>query len=158
MGGKEACHPAAISCMGDLSMRQGLTRSRTRSQSKTPACVIGEHEGESSARLVIGWYAFSIAASCRGHHPQRHQPRGLSNRGAGRDGWCEHLCQHERIFESDVVYESRAKSFHLGDAPHVAHLISADAVAGRNVAPFKRGGDTANGIIEAEPTLKQVQL
>lgn len=71
--------------------------------------------------------------------------------------WVEHLRQHERLIESDVVYERRAKSFHLGDAPHVTHLISADAVAGHNVGTFKRAGDT-NGIIEAEPTLKKVQL
>ena len=74
------------------------------------------------------------------------------------ESWVEHLRQHERMIASDVVYESRAKSFDLGDAPRVTHLISADAVAGRNVGSFKRHGETANGVIEAEPTLKKVQL
>jgi len=72
--------------------------------------------------------------------------------------WVEHLRQHERMIASDVVYESHAKSFHLGGAPHVTHLISADAVAGRNVGSFKRTGNTANGVLEAEPALKKVQL
>jgi len=74
------------------------------------------------------------------------------------ESWVEHLRQHERMIASDVVYESRAKSFDLGAAPRVTHLISADAVAGRNVGSFKRHGETANGVIEAEPTLKKVQL
>jgi MFS family permease len=50
--------------------------------------------------------------------------------------WVEHLRQHERTIASDLVYESRAKSFHVGDA-HVTHLISADTVAGRNTGSFK---------------------
>ena len=50
--------------------------------------------------------------------------------------WVEHLRQHERTIASDVVYESRAKSLHVGDA-QVTHLISADTVAGRNTGSFK---------------------
>ncbi len=72
--------------------------------------------------------------------------------------WVEHLRQHDRMIESDVVYESRAKSFDLGNTPRVTHLISADAVAGRNVGSFKRNSDAANQVIEVEPALKKVQL
>jgi hypothetical protein len=90
--------------------------------------------------------------------------------------WVEHLRQHERLIASDVVYESRAKSFHLDDT-RVTHLISADAVAGRNVGSFKGvsisdtgdpGADkpdpgqgapgAGNGVIEeVAPVLKKVQ-
>ncbi len=72
--------------------------------------------------------------------------------------WVEHLRQHERLIESDVVYERGAKSFHLGDAPHVTHLISADAVAGHNVGTFKRNAGRTTSVIESEPALKKVQL
>ncbi len=34
--------------------------------------------------------------------------------------WVEHLRLHERRIESDVVYEERARSFQLGDAPPVS--------------------------------------
>jgi MFS family permease len=72
--------------------------------------------------------------------------------------WVEHLRLHERRIESDLVYEARAKSFVLGEGTRVTHLISADAVAGRNVGSFKRDGGAANGIAAAEHTLKKVQL
>ncbi len=72
--------------------------------------------------------------------------------------WVEHLRQHERMIESDIVYESQAKSFHLGDSPQVTHLISADAVAGRNVGTFKRDAGRTTSVIESEPALKKVQL
>ena len=72
--------------------------------------------------------------------------------------WVEHLRQHERLIASDAVFESRAKSFHLGKERHITHLISADAIAGRNVGSFKRGAPAANDDIETEPTLKKVQL
>jgi predicted MFS family arabinose efflux permease len=72
--------------------------------------------------------------------------------------WVEHLRLHERRIESDLVYEARAKSFMLDAAPHVSHLISADAVAGGNVGTFKRDGRSASGIAEPEPALKKVQL
>ena len=70
--------------------------------------------------------------------------------------WIEHLRLHERRIESDMVYEIRARSFQLGDAPHVTHLISADAVAGRNVGTFKRDAGRTTSVIESEPTLKRV--
>ncbi len=84
--------------------------------------------------------------------------------------WVEHLRQHERMIASDVVYESRAKSFALGGGPHVTHFISADAVAGVNVGTFKRDGKrggkrvgenngaAATGIVEDEPALRKVEL
>ena len=56
------------------------------------------------------------------------------------ESWLEHLRQHQRMTASDFVYETEVKSFHLGDGPAVTHLISADAVAGRNVGTFKRDG------------------
>jgi Transmembrane secretion effector len=72
--------------------------------------------------------------------------------------WVEHLRQHERLIASDAIYDSQAKSFNLGDTLHITHLISADAVAGRNVGTFKREAHAANGTNEAEPMLKKVQL
>jgi len=71
--------------------------------------------------------------------------------------WLEHLRQHERGIASDVVYERRAKSFHLGDAPAVTHLISANAVAGHNAGSFTRDGAPSD-IIESKPALRKVQL
>jgi MFS family permease len=68
--------------------------------------------------------------------------------------WLEHLRQHQRMIESDFVYETEVKSFQLGDGPAVTHMISADAVAGRNVGTFKRDG-AASKTTNAE-ALKQV--
>jgi MFS family permease len=72
--------------------------------------------------------------------------------------WVEHLRLHERRIESDLVYEARAKSFLLDNGPQVAHLISADAVAGRNVGTFKRDAGRTTAVIETPPDLKKVQL
>lgn len=69
--------------------------------------------------------------------------------------WVEHLRQHERMIASDVVYESHARSFHLGDAPAATHLISDNAVALHNPGSFKRDGAT-NGAVDSEPVLKRV--
>lgn len=72
--------------------------------------------------------------------------------------WVEHLRQHERGIASDVVYESRAKSFHLGET-QVTHLISADAVAGANVGSFKRESSSESGVLEdSDSVLKKVHL
>jgi MFS family permease len=72
--------------------------------------------------------------------------------------WVEHLRLHERRIESDLVYEARAKSFVLGEGASVSHLISADAVVGRNVGSFKREAGRTTTVIEPEPALKKVQL
>ena len=69
--------------------------------------------------------------------------------------WVEHLRQHERMIASDVVYESRARSFHLGDAPAATHLISANAVALHNPGSFKRDA-AANGVVDSAPVLKRI--
>jgi MFS family permease len=73
------------------------------------------------------------------------------------ESWVEHLRQHERMIASDVVYENGAKAFDLGDTPIVTHLISADAVAGRNVGSFKQDSGAGNDTTKAEPLLKKVQ-
>jgi len=71
--------------------------------------------------------------------------------------WVEHLRLHERRIESDMVYETRARSFHLGDVPPpVTHLISADTVAGHNVGTFKRDAGRTTSVIEVQPVLKRV--
>jgi len=74
--------------------------------------------------------------------------------------WVEHLRLHERRIESDVVYEERARSFQLGDAPPVTHLISADAVAGHHPGSFRAGRVTVavRKSEPSEPALKKVQL
>jgi MFS family permease len=72
--------------------------------------------------------------------------------------WVEHLRQHERMIASDAIYDSRAKAFDLGGKRHVTHLISADAIAGRNVGTFKREGLPPEGTPSAEAILKKVQL
>ena len=70
--------------------------------------------------------------------------------------WLEHLRSHARMIESDVVYESQARSFQLDAGPAVTHLISADAVAGRNVGTFKRKGVPPRGAAEEASALKKV--
>jgi hypothetical protein len=72
--------------------------------------------------------------------------------------WVEHLRLHERRIESDMVYEARARSFQLGGAPAVTHLISADAVAGRNVGTFKHEDGRTTAVIETQPALRKVEL
>ncbi len=72
--------------------------------------------------------------------------------------WLEHLRQHDRLTASDEVFENRAKSFNLGPDRHVTHLISADAVAGRNVGSFNRNAGRTTAVIEPQPVLKKVQL
>jgi predicted MFS family arabinose efflux permease len=43
--------------------------------------------------------------------------------------WVEHLRQHERMVQSDVVFASTARSFHIGEhPPAVKHLVSGQAV------------------------------
>jgi hypothetical protein len=69
--------------------------------------------------------------------------------------WVEHLRQHDRMIASDMVYESRAKSFHLGDDTPVTHLISAHSVVQHNPGSFKRGGAITQ-TIETELVLKKV--
>jgi MFS family permease len=69
--------------------------------------------------------------------------------------WVEHLRQHERMIASDVVYESRAKSFHLGDDTPVTHLISANTVVQHNPGSFKRDGTTTQ-TIDTKLVLKKV--
>jgi MFS family permease len=69
--------------------------------------------------------------------------------------WVEHLRQHDRMIASDVVYESRAKSFHLGDDPPVTHLISAHSVVQHSPGSFQRGGATTQ-TIDTKLVLKKV--
>jgi hypothetical protein len=71
--------------------------------------------------------------------------------------WIEHLRLHERRIESDMVYEERARTFQLGDAPLVTHLISSEAVVGHHPGSF-RGGRITVAVKEAEPSLKKVQI
>ena len=43
--------------------------------------------------------------------------------------WVEHLRQHERMVQSDVVFASTARSFHIGEhPPAVKHLVSGQSV------------------------------
>ncbi len=56
------------------------------------------------------------------------------------------------------MFENRAKSFNLGSERHVTHLISADAVAGRNVGTFNHNAGRTTTVIEPQPVLKKVQL
>ena len=56
----------------------------------------------------------------------------------------EHLRPHERMIASDMIYGSRARSYQLGDAPSVTHLISANAVALHNPGSFMRAPATEN--------------
>ncbi len=83
-------------------------------------------------------------------HPDRFIENFIS------ETWVEHLRLHERRIESDLVYEERARSFQLGNAPQSTHLISADAVAGHNVGTFNREAGRTTGVIKVEPTLKRV--
>jgi len=69
--------------------------------------------------------------------------------------WLEHLRQHERLIASDALYESRAKSFNLGDTLHITHMISADVVVGHDLGSFKRVNSTAGGVIEPEPGINK---
>jgi hypothetical protein len=71
--------------------------------------------------------------------------------------WIEHLRLHERRIESDMVYEERARTFQLGDAPLVTHLISSEAVVGHHPGSFRAGRITV-AVKEAEPSLKKVQI
>ncbi|HLX38279.1 MAG TPA: MFS transporter [Candidatus Binataceae bacterium] len=64
--------------------------------------------------------------------------------------WLEHLRQHQRMIASDFVYQTQVRSFHLGDEPSVTHLISAEALAGRNVGTFKREDTAAKNTNEEE--------
>ena len=59
------------------------------------------------------------------------------------------------MIASDVVYESRAKSFHLGDDPPVMHLISANSVVQHDPGSFKREGAITQ-TIDTELVLKKV--
>jgi hypothetical protein len=71
--------------------------------------------------------------------------------------WLEHLRQHERLIASDAEYEERAKSFSADATVHITHMISADAIAGRNVGTFTRNaGRTTTVVVEPEPALKKV--
>jgi MFS family permease len=71
--------------------------------------------------------------------------------------WLEHLRQHERLIASDAEYEERAKSFSADATVHITHMISADAIAGRNVGTFTRNaGRTTTVVVEPEPALRKV--
>ncbi len=57
-----------------------------------------------------------------------------------------------------LCYDREAKSFDLGGKLNITHLISADAVAGRNVGTFKRKPETKLGSIPMNPAFKKVEL
>jgi MFS family permease len=73
--------------------------------------------------------------------------------------WLEHLREHHRMIASDVALLNLARSFSRADKLRITHLISADALAGRNVGTFDRNAGRTTAVIEPlQPTLKKVQL
>jgi hypothetical protein len=73
--------------------------------------------------------------------------------------WLEHLREHHRMIASDVALMNLARSFSRADKLRITHLISADALAGRNVGTFDRNAGRTTAVIEPlQPTLKKVQL
>jgi MFS family permease len=60
--------------------------------------------------------------------------------------WGEHLRQHERLLASDVVYQARARSFHVRDAlPTVTHLVSIQTITPNDASLNARDGEGAAG-------------
>lgn len=55
--------------------------------------------------------------------------------------WGEHLREHDRLTAADIIYESRAKSFHVGETLPVTHLLAADALNSHNLIIIKRPPD-----------------
>jgi MFS family permease len=55
--------------------------------------------------------------------------------------WGEHLRQHDRLTAADTIYESRAKSYHVGETLPVTHLLAADALSSHNLTIIKRPPD-----------------
>jgi MFS family permease len=85
------------------------------------------------------------------NHPDRFVEHFIN------ETWVEHLRQHERLTASDVLYERRAKSYHLGDTLPITHLISADAVAGGKVGSFKDGAGSVDEVGETEPVIEPIK-